>query len=84
MQGGRPVTVKGTGNQDEPGVLRIDCPGGAGSERFEQISWEEWFRKFDEHKLAFLYQAEKASGEQSTFFKLVSRTTAEQERGREH
>lgn len=82
-RGGRPVTVKGTGNQDEPGVLRIDFPGGAGSERFEEISWEEWFHKFDENKLAFLYQEEKASGEQSTFFKLVSRATAEQERGRE-
>lgn len=31
------------------------------------------FRKFDENELAFLYQDEKASGEGSTFFKLVRR-----------
>jgi hypothetical protein len=39
----------------------------------EHISWDEWFEKFDENKLAFLYQAKKASGEDSTFFKLVNR-----------
>jgi hypothetical protein len=30
--------VKGTGDKDEPGVLRIDFPGGAGDNRFEEIS----------------------------------------------
>jgi hypothetical protein len=34
---------------------------------------DEWFEKFDSSGLAFLYQQEKASGEDSTFFKLVSR-----------
>ncbi len=70
---GRPVSVKGTGDNDDPGVLRIDFPGGAGSDRFEEISWEEWFQKFDENHLAFLYQEEKKDGETSTFFKLVNR-----------
>ena len=70
---GRPVTVRGTGDSDEPGVLRIDFPGGAGEDRFEEISWDDWFAKFDEKDLAFLYQDEKKSGEQSTFFKLVKR-----------
>ncbi|HEX6293258.1 MAG TPA: hypothetical protein VFZ66_29025, partial [Herpetosiphonaceae bacterium] len=60
------------------GVLRIDFPGGAGSDRLEEISWDEWFEKFDAKNLAFLYQDEKASGEQSTFFKLVSRETAKE------
>jgi hypothetical protein len=40
----------------------------------EEISWDEWFGKFDENDLAFLYQAHKASGEDSTFFKLVKRS----------
>jgi hypothetical protein len=71
--GGTPVTVRGTGNGDDAGVLRIDFPGGAGDDRLEPISWDEWFEKFDENDLAFLYQEEKASGEDSTFFKLVSR-----------
>jgi len=40
------------------------------------ISWEEWFEKFDESDRAFLYRERKASGEDSTFFKLVSRENA--------
>ncbi len=79
---GKPVSVRGTGDKDEAGVLRIDFPGGAGSDRLEEISWDEWFGKFDEKDLAFLYQEEKKDGEQSTFFKLVSRETAE-ERGKD-
>lgn len=34
---------------------------------------DSWFRKFDDERLAFLYQEKKASGEDSTFFKLVER-----------
>jgi hypothetical protein len=59
--------------RDDAGILRIDFPGGAGTDQLEHISWDDWFQKFDESKLAFLYQQEKASGEDSTFFKLVSR-----------
>ena len=77
-RGGKPVTVRGTGDEDEPGVLRIDFPGGAGSDRLEEIAWDDWCAKFDENQLAFLYQDKKASGEESTFFKLVSRETAEE------
>ncbi len=81
-RGGKPVSVRGTGDVDEPGVLRIDFPGGAGNDRLEEISWEAWFEKFDENELAFLYQDKKADGEQSTFFKLVSRETAEDRGGK--
>jgi hypothetical protein len=69
---GVPATVRGTESDDEPGVLRIDFPGGAGEESLEHISWDEWFRQFDEKNLCFLYQDERASGEESTFFKLTS------------
>lgn len=54
-------------------MLRIDFPGGAGEESLEQISWEDWFEKFEKNKLAFLYQTEKANGEPSTFFKVINR-----------
>ncbi|HVL94682.1 MAG TPA: hypothetical protein VM266_02370 [Solirubrobacteraceae bacterium] len=71
---GKPASVRGTERGgDNAGILRIDFPGGAGEDQLEHISWDEWFEKFDESKLAFLYQEEKASGEDSTFFKLVSR-----------
>jgi hypothetical protein len=71
--GGRPARVRGTGDDDDPGVLRIEFPGRAGEDQLEPITWDEWFEKFDEAGLAFLYQAQKASGEESTFFKLVRR-----------
>lgn len=70
---GKPCTVKGTAKGDRVGVLRLDFPGGAGEEDLEHIDWDEWFNKFEENQLAFLYQNEKSSGEPSTFFKLVSR-----------
>jgi hypothetical protein len=70
---GKPASVKDTGGGDGPGILRIDFPGGAGEDSLEHISWEEWFDKFEENRLAFLYQSEKASGEASTFFRLVRR-----------
>jgi len=69
---GVPATVK-TGDDDEVGVLRIDFPGGAGEDRLRHISWDDWFEKFEREGLAFLYQEHKASGEDSTFFKIVSR-----------
>ena len=71
--GGKPASVRGTEGGDTAGVLRIDFPDGAGADDLEHISWQDWFTKFDEEGLAFLYQKEKACGEDSTFFKLVSR-----------
>ena len=68
-----PASVKGTGTGGDPGVVRIDFPGGAGEEELAAIGWDDWFAKFDESELAFLYQESKASGEDSTFFKLVKR-----------
>jgi hypothetical protein len=74
---GEPASVRRTERGDDPGVLRIDFPGGAGVDDLEHISWEEWFEKFEDADLAFLYQEHKASGEDSTFFKLVSREDAD-------
>jgi hypothetical protein len=70
---GEPAAVRATESDGDPGILRIDFPGGAGEESLDHISWDEWFNKFEENDLAFLYQEQKASGEDSTFFKLVSR-----------
>jgi hypothetical protein len=68
---GTPASVRGTEGSNELGVLRIDFPGGAGEDDLEHVSWGEWFEKFDQEGLTFLYQEQKASGEDSTFFKLV-------------
>jgi hypothetical protein len=76
-RGGKPATVKRTGDKGEPGVLRIDFPGYSGKDSLEEISWEDFFDKFEEAKLAFLYQEQTAGGEESRFFKLVSRDTAD-------
>jgi len=71
---GRPAQVRGTASKGEVSVLRIDFPGGAGEEDLEQISWDDWFAKFDSSGLALLYQERKADGSESTFNKLVERT----------
>jgi len=70
---GFPATVKSTSGKDDPGLLRIDFEGYSGKESLERISWEEFFEKFEEKKLAFLYQDETKSGETSRFSKFVSR-----------
>lgn len=57
----------------EAGVLRIEFPGHGSDESLEEISWDEFFEKFEENNLAFLYQEETAGGEESRFFKFVSR-----------
>lgn len=71
-RGGKPATVKRTKDGDEPGVLRIDFEGYSGEESLEEISWDEFFEKFDEKNLEFLYQDETREGETSRFFKFVS------------
>lgn len=71
-RGGCPARVKGTGDGDA-GVIRIDYTGYGGEESLEEITWEEFFDKFERENLAFLYQEETGSGEQSRFSKLVRR-----------
>ncbi len=73
-RGGRPASVKETGSGDDPGILRIDFPGRGDDDALEEISWEEFFEAFEENNLAFLYQEETASGDESRFFKLVNRS----------
>src|SRR5690242_10916895 len=76
-RGGHPACVCGTGDGDEIGMIRIDFPGYSGEGKLKPISWEECFEKFEEKKLAFLFQEEK-DGHESRFNKLVSRKSAEQ------
>jgi hypothetical protein len=75
-RGGTPACVKGTGSGHDPGMIRIDFPGWSGEESLQPISWDEWFKAFDDNKLAFLYQDTTKGGEESRFNKLVKRSTA--------
>ena len=71
---GQPATVSYTVEEgEEAGLLRIDFPEYSGEESLEPISWDEFFEKFEEAELAFLYQDETGEGETSRFFKFVSR-----------
>lgn len=65
----KPATVPGTGPGDQAGVLRFNFTGGGG-QSLEEISWDDWFKPFDERELVFLYQERKADGSQSNFFRL--------------
>jgi len=47
--------------------------GGAGAEALEEVDWDRWFEVFEDRELALLHQQQKASGEESTFVKLVKR-----------
>lgn len=72
-RGGKPAVVRSTHQEGEGGILRIDFPGYSGEDRLDEISWDEFFSTFDDRKLAFLYQDETTGGDESRFFKLVSR-----------
>ena len=52
-------------------VLRIDF--GEPEESLEEISWDEFFKIFDENNLAFLYQDKTSDGKPSRFNKFVER-----------
>ena len=73
QRGGRPTTVADTADGDDAGIIRIDFPGYGGQDSLREISWEEWFDKFDASKLAIVLQDHTADGKQSNFNRLVKR-----------
>lgn len=75
-RGAKPSCVMGTGRKGDTGMIRLDFPGYSGGGSLQEISWEDWFEKFDKQGLALLHQEQTAAGEQSNFNKLVSRETA--------
>lgn len=75
-RGAKPACVRGTGSKGDTGLLRLDFPGYSGGDSLQEISWEEFFEKFDEQGLALLYQETTAGGQKSNFNKLVARDSA--------
>ncbi|APL94572.1 hypothetical protein Sj15T_02760 [Sphingobium sp. TA15] len=71
-RGGRPTIVKATeDNGKGGGLLRIDFR--EEDDALDEIEWDEFFRIFDENKLAFLYQDKTKDGKESRFNKFVER-----------
>ena len=74
-RGGKPATVKSTHSDDDPGLIRLMFPDAknADDDALEEISWDDFFEKFEDSKLALLYQEETSGGDKSNFNKLVKR-----------
>jgi len=70
-RGGVPATVEGTESGNDAGILRIDFPGRGEDAKLRHISWDEFFEKFDEAGLCFLYQDQTTDGNTSRFAKFV-------------
>ena len=66
---GVPTVIEDTGSGNGPGVLRIHFPQASSDDNFKEISWDEFFKQFEDNDLAFLYQDQG----DSTFHKFVSR-----------
>lgn len=73
QRGAVPTEVAGTERGDQPGILRFEFPKAPNrnDKSLHEISWEEFFRKFDENNLELLYQEETAEGAKSNFNKLI-------------
>lgn len=72
-RGGKPGTVAATETGDDPGILRIFFPKAPhhNDAAIEEISWDEFFDKFDESGLELHYQEKTADGKLSDFNKLT-------------
>jgi hypothetical protein len=71
-RGGHPTSVTGTEHGKEgAGVLRLDF--GVKDEKLHAVDWDTFFDKFEEAKLAFLYQDKTSDGKMSRFHKFIHR-----------
>ena len=73
----KPAMCSARNNDDDPGTVRLEFPGSR-DQALKEISWNEWFAKFERSKLALLYQEQTADGEPSNFYKMVRREVADQ------
>lgn len=73
-RGGSPARVKGTG-KDGVGVIRLHFSDDD-AQSLEGITWNDFFEKFEENKLALAYQETTRDGRVSRFNRIVSRQGA--------
>ena len=78
-KGGKPAAVARTHQGGDVGIVRIMFPDAPQSEHqaLTEISWDEFFKEFEQRKLALLYE------EDSLFSKIIGRETVEG-RGNRH
>lgn len=69
---GTPAAVRVTESGDDSGVLRIRFRDESADD-LDAIDWDQFFEKFEESELAFLYQDQTADGGTSRFHKFVKR-----------
>lgn len=82
-RGGRPASVRNTASEGRAGLLRIDFPDDEPDPALEPVSWDEFFAKFDEKNLTFLYVDRTADGEMSYMNKFIYEGGREGRRSRE-
>lgn len=73
VRDGVPATVASTADDEDAGVLRILFQEQQSGDSLEEISWDDFFEKFEAEHLAFLYQDKTKQGQTSRFFKFVNR-----------
>jgi hypothetical protein len=78
-RGAIPAEVTSTERGGEPGILRFEFPKAPGhnDSKLKEISWGDFFEKFDENDLELLYQEKTAEGQKSNFNKLVHPSSEE-------
>ncbi|HEX6979426.1 MAG TPA: hypothetical protein VF342_09010 [Alphaproteobacteria bacterium] len=78
--GGKPAAVRRTHQGGDVGIIRIMFPQAPQSEHenLVEIPWDEFFREFEERKLALVYE------EDGLFSKIVGRDTVERREHGEH
>jgi hypothetical protein len=77
-RGATPAAIRGTGAGNEASGLRLDFPDSR-VPWLEKITWDEFFRRFEDKSLEFFYQDVNRDGEPSSFFKLINRAVRPQE-----
>lgn len=72
-RGAVPSEAAQTGSSSRTGVLRLKFPKAKNrkDESLDEISWDDFFEKFDASDLEMVYQEKTASGQKSNFNKLI-------------
>ena len=72
-RGAMPAEVRNTHRGSQTGILRFCFPKARNrnDENLKEISWDEFFDKFDQNGLELIYQEKTAGGARSNFNKLI-------------